>query len=126
MAGGKKKQTAPPPGRSRRADLEDNRLPVEMPPLMGGEYMVSYLFEFGPGGEQGALTGQEIESWGHLLGIEWQPWQARLLLRLSRAYISELQKARARDAPPPWTDVARMWKWLQHKKAERRLDAFLK
>lgn len=97
-----------------------------MPPLEFGAYLVDYLFEFGPVKGEGPIDGQDLVAWEHLLGIEWQPWQARLLVRLSRAYLGEMHAAVKRDAKPPWPGAARQWRMVQRRMEERRLDAFLR
>ena len=102
--------------------------PVEMPPLIWGEYLLGYLFEFGPtmaaGMGAGPLTASEIESWQHLLGIEFEPWEARLLRRLSNEYLAESHKATKRDCPPPFGDSLAL-KSLQAAETQRKLDLFL-
>lgn len=79
-----------------------------MPPLDWGDYLVEYLFEIGPtlptGMGSAPLTPPVIESAQRLLGIEFQPWEARLLLRLSREYLAESLKATKDGCPPPWVD----------------------
>lgn len=97
-----------------------------MPPLEFGQYLVDYLFEFGPVKKDGPIEGPDLVAWQQLLGIEWQPWQSRLLVRLSRAYLAETYAATKRDAKPPWPGAARQWKIVQQKMAERRVDAFLR
>ncbi len=90
------------------------------------QYILDYLFEIGPTKGETPLEGPDLVAWEHLLGIEWQPWQSRLLIRLSRAYIGETHRARKYDAEPPWPEFKRQWAWVQRQKGERRLDAFLR
>ena len=97
-----------------------------MPPLASGHHMIEYLFKIGPVKGETALDGQELVAWERLLGIEWTPWQAELLVRLSRAYLGEMHRATKRDAKPPWEAFAAPWRWVQRHREERRLDAFLK
>ncbi|MES2634008.1 MAG: hypothetical protein V4669_13625 [Pseudomonadota bacterium] len=77
-----------------------------MPPLDGGAYLIGYFWEVGPlaGGGMGAsaISHTEILSWSSLVGIVLQPWEARLLRRLSREYAGELHKAEKANCPPPW------------------------
>ena len=77
-----------------------------MPPLEWAPYIVNYLFEIGPvlpaGMGSGPITASEIEAWQRLLGLELQPWEVRLLLRLSREYLSESHSATERGRPAPW------------------------
>lgn len=96
-----------------------------MPPLAGGQYMLDYLFEIGPVKGEGPIDMPELMAWERALGIEWAPWQSRLIIRLSRAYLGEMHRATKRDAEPPWHEAVRMWKWVQQKLDDRRLDAFV-
>lgn len=86
--------------------LDNEGREVEMPPVEWGEHLIEYLFEFGPtvaaGMGSGPVSAGEIESWSRLLGIELSGWEARLLLRLSREYLSESHKATKQDCPAPW------------------------
>lgn len=60
-----------------------------------------------------------------MLGVEFQPWESRLLLRLSREYKGEMHAATKRDAPAPWDGAAKQWKYVQHIRSERAMDKFL-
>lgn len=73
-----------------------------------------------------AIDGPQLVAWERLLGIEWQPWQAELLVRLSREYLGEMHRATKRDAMPPWEKFERPWRWVQKQLGERRLDAFIR
>lgn len=78
----------------------------DLPPLEVGDYLAAFLFEIGPtmsgasGG--GALTFSEIDAWCTRTGIDLEPWESRILRRLSRDYLSESGKAEKRDCPAPW------------------------
>lgn len=106
--------------------MEFYKIDPVMPPLASGHYLIEYLFELGPSNGDKPLDGPDLVAWQQLLGIEWKPYEARLLLQLSRAYLGETHRATKRDAAPPWAEFAKPWKWVQHKKAERRLDGFLR
>lgn len=124
--GGKAKPA--PPEKPRREDIEFYKIDPMMPPPPDGFYLIEYLFEFGPvkkGGSQELESG-DLVHWEHLLGIEWKPYESRLLLRMSKAYFGEMNSATKRDAPPPWGIFAKPWKWVQQQKGERRLNAFLR
>jgi hypothetical protein len=103
---GQKRRGAPQ--KPRREQIEDDGREPLMPPLDWGDYLVEYLFEIGPtlptGMGSAPLTPPVIESAQRLLGIEFQPWEARLLLRLSREYLAESLKATKDGCPPPWVD----------------------
>lgn len=97
-----------------------------MPPLPGGHFLVDYLFKIGPVKGEEPLDGPALLAWERLLGIEWTPHQAELLVRLSREYLGEMQRATKRDAPPPWEKFEAPWRWVQKQRGERRLDTFFK
>lgn len=82
----------------------------EMPPVEAGGYLIGYLWEIGPtmGGGMGAspITHEEILAWAVLLGVPLQPWEARLLRRLSLAFVTELHRAEKIDATAPWAPEA--------------------
>lgn len=94
------------PQKSRREVLKAAGVEPDMPPLEWGRYLVEYLFEFGPtvaaGMGSGPLPPSEIEAAQRLLGIQLQPWEARLLLRLSREYLQESHRATVPNCTPPW------------------------
>lgn len=99
-----------------------------MPQMACGDYLVIYLFEFGPtmpaGMGSGPVTFQEMRAWQEMSGIELQPWEAALLRRLSGEYADESHKAVKRDRAPPFGDslVAQR---LQQVEVEQGIDAFL-
>jgi hypothetical protein len=98
------------PQKSRREALKANGVEPEMPSLEWGRYLVEYLFEFGPtvpaGMGSAPLPPSEIEAAQRVLGIQLQPWEARLLLRLSREYLQESHRATEQHCAPPWSDPA--------------------
>lgn len=94
--------------------------------MQDGQQLLEYFFRIGPTKGDRPLDGQELAAWADLLGIEWTPHQAMLLVQLSRAYLGEMHVATSHDAPPPWKMFEKPWKWVQHQNAERRLDKFLK
>lgn len=94
--------------KTRRDALQERGIEPRMPPLEWAGHLVEYLFEFGPtmaaGMGSGPLTPSEIEAAQRLLGIQFQPWEARLLLRLSREYLAESHRATEQSCAPPWQD----------------------
>ncbi|MEG2030580.1 MAG: hypothetical protein RR376_08035 [Janthinobacterium sp.] len=113
---------------SRREDYQARGIAIEMPPLEWGDYLIGYLFEFGPtmaaGMGSGPLTGAEILAWQKLLGIEFDPWEARLLRRLSNEYVSESYLATKRDRPAPY-GAPPVLKKVAAREVDRNLDFFL-
>jgi hypothetical protein len=86
--------------------LRDQWMP-ELPPIDGWEYLVAYLFEIGPILSSGMghyhLTFGELDSWCKRTGIDLEAFEARWLIRLSKEYLGENQKAVKHFAPAPWT-----------------------
>ena len=81
---------------------------LEMPEMMGFQYLVQYLFEAGPVGNNGfgpePLTWQEIEAWSRLTQVDLDAWEALTLRKLSSDYSAQLTqssdpKCRAPDQP---------------------------
>lgn len=81
---------------------------LEMPEMMGFRYLVQYLFEAGPVGNNGfgpePLTWQEIEAWSRLTQVDLDAWEALTLRKLSDLYSAQLvrsadPKCRAPDQP---------------------------
>lgn len=93
-----------------------------MPDMPGAEYLLERLFWGGPVKKDGPLEEMDVEARGRLLGIEWEPWEAEALLRMSQGYFGEMQTASKWDAPPPWPDAVRMWQWVRNQRAERTWD----
>jgi hypothetical protein len=76
-----------------------------MPPN-DAPHLLEYFWDVGPTihGSMGesAVDWPQIESWQRQTGIELQPWQVRLLRRLSGEYLAESQKATKPNYPAPW------------------------
>lgn len=71
-------------------------------------HIYQQLIEVGPSmaGAMGAapLTFGEIDAWVRRAGITLPPWQAKMLVRLSRDYVGELHRAEEHGCPPPWAE----------------------
>lgn len=113
---------------SRRDALKAKGADIEMPPIEWGQYLIDWLFEIGPvmptGMGSAPLTGVEIKAWQKLLGVKFQPIEARLLRRLSSEYAAASQAATKRDCPPPFGDSPAL-KRAADREAQRNLDRFL-
>ena len=81
----------------------------EMPSAEGADYLLGYLWEVGPtmvaGMGAGPVTHQELRAWQANSGIQLQPWEARILRRLSIDYLAEMSRADQADCPAPWQAV---------------------
>lgn len=78
-------------------DLPDNPAP----------YLIEWLFEIGPvvpaGMGMASIGWRDLAAWQDVTGIELDPWEARLLRRLSAEYHVQAQKAEKPDCPAPYT-----------------------
>lgn len=50
----------------------------------------------------GPITWQELRAWQDGTGVELQPWEARLLINLSREFAGESVAALQADRPAPY------------------------
>lgn len=113
---------------SRRERIERDGGEIEMPPFDEGEYLIAYLYELGPtvaaGMGAGPVTFAEMAAWQAARGFELEPWEARLLRRLSVDYLAESHQATRRDCPPPYMDSRSLKKAIA-REMERNMDMFL-
>lgn len=108
--------------------MEREGIEPEMPEIEWGGYLVDYLWEVGPtepaGMGSAKLSPPAIESWQRQTGITLQPWEFRLLRRLSAEYANEQAQASDPKRPPPFaesSDAAR----LHAAQLARKLAKFL-
>jgi hypothetical protein len=113
---------------SRRERIECDGGEIEMPPLDQGEYLIGYLYEVGPtvaaGMGAGPVTFAEMAAWQAARGFELEPWEARLLRRLSVDYLAESHRATQRDCQPPWGGSVAV-RVSHDRAAARALELFL-
>lgn len=102
--------------------VENSGLPMEMPPVSWGNDLLDYLWEIGPTKKDGPIEAVDLVHWEHLLGIKWQPYQSRLLIKLSRAYLDESHAAAKQMAKCPWPEYEAKWRWARNQVAEKALD----
>lgn len=60
------------------------------------------LMRAGPDMGDHPLTAQELTAWGIGAGVSLGKWEFETLLHLSHAYLSQRQRSRDPDCPPPW------------------------
>lgn len=53
---------------------------------------------------EGPISWRDLEAWSSQIGVELEPWEARLLVALSGDYVAERYRARKPDCPPPWNE----------------------
>jgi len=84
--------------------INEDHSALELPELVGYEYLLEWLFEIGVSMHTGMgsvpLTWQEIESWGK--DFDLTPWEKKMLRELSTEYVSYSQKATDTDCPQPY------------------------
>jgi hypothetical protein len=90
--------------KSRLEELKVAGKEPEVPPVTAS-YLVAYLFEVGPTfpGAMGSvgLPWREIESWQRQIGIDLQPWEARLIRHASIEYANQAALSTKADCASP-------------------------
>jgi hypothetical protein len=86
---------------------------IPSPPPPDAMYLVDILFSVGPTRGDGPLYEEHLQPWEARRGIELDPWQADIILELSRDYLSEMHAAREYNALPPWPPARNMWKYVR-------------
>lgn len=76
-------------------------------PDCDADYILTYLQEIGMSLGEQPLNFSEINAYQNVTGIDLQSWEARIIKRLSVAYLSELANARSPDRESAWDDAPR-------------------
>lgn len=97
----------------RRYDIEEVLGEVEAPRIPEGLYLTEILFKVGPVRGDGPLYEEHLQAWERRRGVELEPWEADLVLDLSRAYLTESHAAREWNALPCWPPAVKMWKYVR-------------
>lgn len=96
--------------RSRLERFQADGIEPDMPPLVA-PWIVEHLMEIGPIESAGMgvapIGWRTIHAWQEVTGAVLQPWEARLLHRLSAEYVMESRRAEKANCPAPWSDVPR-------------------
>ena len=92
--------------KSRRDTLDDDGLDIVLPEC-DAEYLLEYLFELGMTLGDRPLDHTEIASWQSNTGMELQPFEVRIIKRLSQAYLSASSEYKDPDSETPWVDAPR-------------------
>lgn len=83
-------------------DLHD----IDMPPLDGADWLIEWLFDAGPVGNDGmgqrGLTWSELQAWRDLTGTLITAPEARALRTLSQAYAAASAAAQKEHCKPFW------------------------
>lgn len=76
-----------------------------MPPV-SAPHIVEWLLDIGLTQAAGMgsvpLSWTEIVAWQQATSVTLAPWEARLIRRLSAAYLAESRAAESETCPPPW------------------------
>jgi hypothetical protein len=80
-------------------------VPIGMPPNPA-PHITGWLIEIGltEGGGMAAapISWRSIRAWRLEVGLSLEPWQVRMLRRLSVEYLEESRHAESESRPPPW------------------------
>lgn len=106
-------------GRMRRKDIEEILGEVPAPEVKDGQYLIDILFQLGPFRGDLPLSEADLEPWERRREIELLPWQAELIVDMSKAYLGEMHSSREWSALCPWPKGRKMWKYVMDKKHER-------
>jgi len=92
---------------SRLEAFRREKIEPPMPPNPA-PHIVERLLEMGMSQAAGMgvapLSWAEIVAWQVATMVRLAPWEARLIRRLSSAYIAEGRAAESENCPPPWYD----------------------
>lgn len=99
------------PAISRIDRMKKDRIVPKLPPNPA-PHIVNRLVEIGlteaNGMGMSPLSWREIMEWQRATGVTLDPWEARLIRRLSNEYIAESRRAESENCPAPWhTEVTR-------------------
>jgi hypothetical protein len=84
--------------------MKRRRVTPKLPPNPA-PHVTDWLIEIGlteAGMGVGPITWLQIDAWQRCTGVPLAPWEARLLHRLSLAYVAEGRRAEDENCPPPW------------------------
>lgn len=91
-----------------------------MPEVNDGMYLIDVLFKVGPIRGEMPVTEADLEPWERRRGISLTPWQADVILDMSKAYMGEMHAAKSLSAIAPWPKARQMWKYVMDKKHEQK------
>lgn len=90
---------------SRIAELKRKKIDPQMPPNPA-PHITDWLIEMGlvEAAGMGAvqISSRELAAWQGNTCVRLEPWEARLIRKLSKAYLDEGRVAESENCPPPW------------------------
>ena len=93
----------------RRKDIEEVLGHVPAPKVEDGQFFLELLFQIGPFRGELPLSEADLEPWERRREIELLPWQAELIVEMSKAYMEEMHRAKDISALCPWPPGRKMW-----------------
>lgn len=87
-------------------------------------YLADWLFEVGPAAGDREIGYSDLAAWQDITGIELEPWEGRLLRRLSRAWLNEQWQARKAARPAPFSGIDDTPKSVRESVAEQMAAMF--
>jgi hypothetical protein len=92
-------------------------------------YLVEYLFDVGPTVSTGMgpviIGWRDLQAWQELVGIDLEPWELRLLRRLSADYLAQSLKAEKPDCPAPYLSRDQIDREAVDRKVRNAFRAFM-
>lgn len=86
--------------------MRERDQPILLPPNPA-EHVTDWLFDIGPVGSNGMsateIGWEAIDAWCRRTGIDLDPWEARTIRRLSRAFAAQQHDARKPTCPAPYS-----------------------
>ena len=93
--------------KTRREIIEEQGGEIDLPPC-SAPFLLGALLEIGPamsGGMALAPIGwRDVEAWQRCMSVRLAPWQAQMLVSLSRHYVNFAREAEKPDCKAPWDD----------------------
>jgi len=95
-----------PPATSRATEWEIDLASAAMPPLVGGDWLLNWLFEAGPLASDGmgarGLSWPELAAWEACTRPLATPWELAVVHRLSASYANAWHAATKPDCKAYW------------------------
>lgn len=113
------------PKMTRAERMKKDGVAVPMPPNPL-PHVVDRLIEIGlteaAGMGAGPVSWQTMDAWANRTSVDIEPWEARLIRRLSVEYVAEQRRAESENCPAPWR-----WQVTEAEKAaaQRELESVL-
>lgn len=86
-------------------ELKRRKIALQMPPNPA-PHIFDWLIEIGlteaAGMGAAPISSRELAAWQGNTCVRLSPWEARLIRRLSSAYLAESRIAESETCPPPW------------------------